>query len=69
MSNLSFCFAGAISSPQRLTQCTSYQKSFIIRSVKGRSRSVIQSNGCDQKGRRLSLKTGVEEVSFEVFPE
>ena len=30
---------------------------------------MIQSYGCDQDGRRLSLKNGVEEVGFEVFPE
>ena len=29
----------------------------------------MQSYGCDQKGRRLSRETGVEEVGFEVFPE
>ena len=44
-------------------------KSFIIRRVEGRSRSVIRSCGCDQEGRRLSWKTGIKEVGFEVFPE
>ena len=37
--------------------------------VKGRSRSVIQSCGCDQEGRKLSWKTRIKEVGFEVFPE
>ena len=39
------------------------------RGTQSRSRSVIRSYGCDQKGRRLSWETGVEEVGFEVFPE
>ena len=30
---------------------------------------MIQSYGCDQKGRRLSWEIGVEQVGFEVFPE
>ena len=30
---------------------------------------MIQSYGWDQKGRRLSCETGVEEVGFEVFCE
>ena len=30
---------------------------------------MIRSYGCDQKGRRLGGETGVEQVSFEVFPE
>ena len=30
---------------------------------------VIQSDGCDQEGRRLSEETGVKQVSFQVFPE
>ena len=40
---------------------------FIIRTVEGWSRSVIQIYEFDQKGRRLSGKTGVEQVSFKVF--
>ena len=34
-----------------------------------RSESVIQNCQCDQKGRRLSWETRVEEVGFEVFPK
>ena len=30
---------------------------------------MIQTYGCDQKGRRLSWETGVEQVGVEVFPE
>ena len=30
---------------------------------------MVWSYGCDQEGRRLSRKTGVEEVGFAVFPE
>ena len=41
----------------------------MIRTVKGRSVSVIQSYGCDQKGRRLSWETGIKQVGFERFPE
>ena len=44
-------------------------KFIIIRTVEGRSRSVIRSYACDQKGRRLSWETAVEEVGLEVFPE
>ena len=55
--NLIYCFAGAISSQ------------FIVRRVEGQSRSVIQSYGCDQEGRRLSWETGVEKVGFKVFSE
>ena len=51
-SNLIYCFAGAIYSPQRGTQCA--DKIIIIRKVKGRSRSVIRGCGCDQEGRKLS---------------
>ena len=40
-----------------------------MKKVKGRSRSVIQSCGCDQEGRKLSWKTRIKEVGFEVFPE
>ena len=40
-----------------------------MRKVKGHSRSVIQSYGCDQEGRKLSWETGIKEVGFEVFPE
>ena len=40
-----------------------------MRTVEGESRSVIRSYGCDQKGRRLSWKTRVKQVGFEVFPE
>ena len=29
---------------------------------------MIQNYACDQKGRRLSRETGLEEVVFEVFP-
>ena len=43
-------------------------KIIIIKKVKGRSRSVIQSCGCDQEGRKLSWKTRIKEVGFEVFP-
>ena len=67
--NLIYCFAGVISSPKRGTQCANLTKSFIVRTVEGRSRSVIRSCGCDQEERRLSLETGIEEVCFEVFPE
>ena len=67
LSNLIYCFAGAISSPQRGTQCT--DKIIIIRKIKGHSRSVIRSCGCDQEGRKLSWETGIKEVGFEVFPE
>ena len=35
----------------------------------GRSRSMVQSCGCDQEGKILSWKTGFEEVGFEVFHE
>ena len=36
--------------------------------VEGRSRSVIQSYGCDQKGRRLGGDTGVKQASsFRCF--
>ena len=30
---------------------------------------MIRSCGCDQKGRRLSWETGIEEVGLELFPE
>ena len=30
---------------------------------------MIVSYACDQKGRRLSWETGVEQVDFKVFPE
>ena len=30
---------------------------------------MVWSCGCDQEERRLSWKTAVEEVAFEVFPE
>ena len=30
---------------------------------------MIQSYGCDQKGRRLGGETEVKQVSFQVFPE
>ena len=40
-----------------------------MRRVEGRSRSVIQSCGCDQEVRKLSWETGIKEVAFEVFPE
>ena len=43
----------------------SFQSNLLL---EGRSRSVIRSCGCDQKGRRLSWETGVEEVGSEVFP-
>ena len=36
---------------------------------RGALRSVIQSSGCDQEGRRLTWETGIEEVGFELFPE
>ena len=51
LSNLIYCFAGAISSPQRGTQCANLTKIIIIRRAEGRSRSVIRSCGCDQEGR------------------
>ena len=37
--------------------------------VKERSRPVIQSYRCEQKGRRVSWETGVQQVGFQVFPE
>ena len=69
ISNLIYCFAGTISSPQRGTQYADLTKSVIIRKVKGRSRSVIRSCGCDQEGRKLSWETRIKEVGFEVFPQ
>ena len=66
---LIYCFAGAISSPQRGTQCANLTKIINIRRVEGRSRSVIRCCGCDQEGRKLSWETGIKEVVFEVFPE
>ena len=36
---------------------------------RGCSRSVIRSCGCDHEGRKLSWKTGIKEVGFDVFPE
>ena len=69
LSNLIYCFAGAISSQQRGIQCADLTKSVSKGNVKGRSRSVIQSCGCDQEGRKLSRETGIKEVGFEVFPE
>ena len=65
---LIYCFAGAISSPQKGTQCAKLTKIIIIRRVEGRSKSEIQSCG-DQEGRKLSWETGIKEVGFEVFPE
>ena len=35
--------------------------------MKGQLRSVIQSCGFDQEGKRLSWETGIEEVGFEVL--
>ena len=64
-----YCFAGAISSPQRGTQCAELTKIIIIRRVEGRSRSEIRNCACDQEGRKLSWETGTKEVGFEVFPE
>ena len=68
-SNLIYCFAGAIYSPQRGTQCADLTKIIIIRRVEGRARSEIRSCGCEQDGRKLSWETGIKEVGFEVFPE
>ena len=41
----------------------------VTRIGEGRTRSVIQSCGCDQTGRRLDWETGVKQVNFQVFPE
>ena len=69
ISNLIYCFTGAISSPQRGAQCAELTKIIIIRRVKEHSRSEIRSCGCDQEGRKLSWETGIKEVGFELFPE
>ena len=53
MKYLIYCFAGAISSPHRGTQCTNLKRFLIIGRVEGRSGSVIQNCKCDQEGRRL----------------
>ena len=50
-------------------QCANLTKIVIIRTGEGHSRSVIQSCGCDQEGRKPSWETGIKEVGFEVFPE
>ena len=56
VSNLMYCLAGAISSPQRGTQCAELTKIIIIRRVEGRSRSEIRNCGCDQEGRTIYPK-------------
>ena len=62
-SNLIYCFAGTISSPQRGTQCAELTKIIIIRRIE------IQNCGCDKEERKLNWKTGIKEVGFEVFPK
>ena len=70
LSNLIYCFAGAISSPLRGTLGALVNKNnFLVRRVEGRSRSVYQVCGRDREGRRLSWEARVEQVGFEVFPE
>ena len=44
-------------------------KSIYHKNSRGPVKAVIQSYACDQKGRRLSGETGVEQVCFQVFPE